>query len=165
MKKWYAVHAKPRQDARAEENLRNQGFEVFRPLARLRRRVRNGMVEAVESLFPRYLFVQLDVDRDHWGVIRSTKGVAGFVQFTNAPTPVGEQVVSGIRAMMSGADWIDLSSSNLADGTPVRVTEGPFAGYEGQFFSREGEDRVIVLLTVMQRAQRVVLPEHHIEAA
>ncbi|MBD3646261.1 MAG: transcriptional activator RfaH, partial [Pseudomonadales bacterium] len=79
MKNWYVVQCKPNQDARAQENLNNQAFETFRPLARVRRRCRGQLKSAIESLFPRYLFIHLDEQEEDWGPIRSTRGVANLV--------------------------------------------------------------------------------------
>ena len=76
MKNWYAVYCKPSQDSRTEAHLRNQAFEVFRPLIRLRRRYGARMRQVVESMFPRYFFIQLDALVD-WSPIRSNCGVVG----------------------------------------------------------------------------------------
>ncbi|MDZ7809412.1 MAG: hypothetical protein U5L11_03715 [Arhodomonas sp.] len=39
----------------------------------------------------------------------------------------------------------------------VRIESGPFAGYEALFQATRGEDRVLVLLEVMQRSQRLTV--------
>jgi len=74
MRHWHAVFCKPQQDARAEENLLNQGFEIFRPKTRTRRMLKGRRRLLVESMFPRYLFVRLSRGGDDWGPIRSTRG-------------------------------------------------------------------------------------------
>ena len=65
MKKWYLLTAKPRKDAYAEEQLNNQQYETYRPLAKRLRRRQGKMVECIESLFPRYLFIRLDKGVDN----------------------------------------------------------------------------------------------------
>jgi len=57
---WYVVHTKPRQEARALENLQNQGFNCFLPTMQVQK-LRNQKVQTItEPMFSRYLFIQLD---------------------------------------------------------------------------------------------------------
>lgn len=164
MSRWYAVHCKPQQDARAEEHLRNQHYEVFRPRARLRRRSGSGFRQVIESLFPRYLFVRLDSAVD-WAPIRSTRGVAGLVRWGGYTPPVPDPVIEDLRGRVDDQHCIDLAGADYRPRERLRITEGLFAGYEALFHSRSGEERVVVLLEIMQRAQRLVLPERVLERA
>lgn len=163
--RWYAVHCKPKQDARAEQHLANQGYEVFRPLACVRRRGQGKMVNTIESFFPRYLFVKLDGITQDWAPIRSTRGVAGLVRFSDKPVEVPESVINTLHACMDEDRCIDLTEAQLKPNLRVRICEGPFRGHEGLFCSKRGEDRVIVLVSIMQQPQHLTLPEHAIEPA
>ena len=53
MKEWYAVHARPRQEAVAELNLKRQGYRTYLPRILLRKRRRGKWARVVEPLFPR----------------------------------------------------------------------------------------------------------------
>lgn len=165
MKNWYAVHCKPMQDARAEVHLRNQSYEVFRPLVRLRRRYGSRLRQAVESMFPGYLFIRLDNVLEDWAPIRSTRGVAGLVRCGAHASLVPEPVIDALCRRVGEENCIDLDAGNYHPNERVRITEGPLAGYEALFDSRSGEERVVVLLEMMQRVQRLVLPEQAIEHA
>lgn len=167
MKRWYAIHCKPREDARAEANLQFQSYEVFRPLARLRRRHQGRQTTVTESLFPRYLFVQLDDSAENWAPIRSTRGVAGMVKFGNRPAEVPETIIRALEAQLDpDTRCVDLTrQSEWRKDQRVRITEGPFAGHEALFYARRGEDRVVVLLNILQQDQRLTLPETAISGA
>ncbi|MCC5857219.1 MAG: transcription/translation regulatory transformer protein RfaH [Ectothiorhodospiraceae bacterium] len=157
--RWYAVQAKPRQDARAETHLRNQGYEVFRPLIRVRKRRAGGMQQVVESMFPRYLFVRLCDLTENWAPIRSTRGVAGLVRWGDHVPTVPEGVIADLRGRMSDDGCVDLTGeADFRPNEKVRITEGVFAGYEGLYQARSGEERVVVLLEIMQQAQTLTLP-------
>lgn len=164
MKSWYAIHCKPLQDARAETHLRNQSYEVFRPLVRLRRRYGSRFRHVVESMFPGYLFIRLDHTQENWAPIRSTRGVAGLVRIGAHTPPVPEPVIDELRHRADEENCISLND-DYRPNERVRITEGPLAGYEALFESRNGEERVTVLLEIMQRVQRLVLPEQAIEHA
>lgn len=163
MKNWYAVHCKPGQDARAELHLGNQQYEVFRPLARVRKRCRGAMKDTIESLFPRYLFVQLDAVAENWAPIRSTRGVTGLVRFKDQPATVPTAIIDQLRQRMDAERCVDMSQGRFAANQRVRIVDGPFNGWEGIFQARKGEDRVIILLTMMQQAQKLAFPEACVE--
>ncbi len=85
---WYAVCCKPRQEAIAEENLLRQGFHVNLPRIRIRRHRRGQWIDAIEALFPRYLFIRIDPYRCNTAPVRSTRGVVGLVRFGGQPAVV-----------------------------------------------------------------------------
>lgn len=165
MKRWYAAQCKPLQDARAARNLIDQGYTVLHPLARIRRRRAGRVRQVVESLFPRYLFMQLDNCNENWAPIRSTPGICGLVRFGGCAVPVPDAVVRSIRERLDPATGCVDLATDLRPEQKIRITEGPFAGQEGLFLARTGEERVIVLLNVMQQAQRLQLPECAVESA
>ncbi|NIN33844.1 MAG: transcription/translation regulatory transformer protein RfaH, partial [Gammaproteobacteria bacterium] len=59
MKSWYLIHTKPRQEKLAEENLERQGYEIYLPMAEIRRKRRGRSVRVIDPMFPRYLFIHL----------------------------------------------------------------------------------------------------------
>lgn len=167
MKYWYAIYCKPRQDARAALHLLNQGFEVFRPLARVRHRRQQGLQYRVESLFPRYLFIMLDDAKQSWAPIRSTRGVSGLVRIGgNRAATVPNALIDNLRARMAVDGWIDLDSARpFLPREPVVVVDGAFAGLDAVFECESGAERVIVLLNVLGASRRVVLPKQAVAKA
>ncbi|MCW8998426.1 MAG: hypothetical protein OQK04_06890, partial [Kangiellaceae bacterium] len=64
MKVWFVVYCKPQKDDVAEGSLLRQGFEVYRPLINraITKSKRAGIItrSMKESLFPRYIFLNVD---------------------------------------------------------------------------------------------------------
>jgi transcriptional antiterminator RfaH len=146
---WYVVQTKPRQEYRALENLINQGYECELPEFQ-RERLRQGVrVLCNEPLFPRYLFIRLDIVSMNWGPIRSTYGVIGLVRFGGIPASVPDDLVEAM--MKRSAPQQNLFSA----GDRVSITTGPFAGMEGIFDKDDGVARVVILLEFMQKQQRL----------
>ena len=58
---WYLVQSKPRNEARALENLLRQGYETYLPLIEVERLQRGKLLKRLEPLFPRYLFLHLEI--------------------------------------------------------------------------------------------------------
>ncbi len=163
MKKWYVVHCKPQQDVRAEQHLRNQGFEVFRPLVKLQRLYADTLRQIVESMFPRYLFIHLAHSGENWSSIRSTRGVADLVRWGTHVPSVPNTVINEIQRRLDKDNCIDLDTKKFRTGERLRITAGPFTGYEGIFDGTSSEKRVIILLEIMQHTQRLKLPEQAVE--
>ncbi len=160
---WYLVYSKPRQERVARENLERQGFETCLPLIRQRRRHRGRYVGTVEPMFPRYLFVRFDAERDHWGSIRSTLGVSGLVRFGTNLAGVPDDLVVLLQSRQDPEGVQDLPAPEFRSGAGVRIIEGPLAGYEGIFHAAGGRDRVTVLLHVCGQHTPVQLPLGHLE--
>ena len=157
-KKWYLLTAKSNQDQRAEDNLLNQGYTVYRPLIRVPR-IRKGRREyRIESLFPRYLFVQLDPKQDNWSPIRSTFGVAGFVKLGMYPSVVPDHLIEYIRSHEQDYERRAVTIDEIRKNDTVSFLGGSFAGYEGIFQKYDGEERALVLLHFLGQQRLVKVP-------
>jgi transcriptional antiterminator RfaH len=163
---WHAVFCKPRQDARAEDHLRNQGFELFRPKVRTRA-IRNGRSQTrTESMFPRYLFVRLGYGLDDWSTIRSTRGAVGLVRIGHHSPIVPDEVIDGLRERCSEDSVINLAGAiDYQANDPVEIIEGPCAGLHALFKARTGDERVIVLLELLHQEREIELAENSIRRA
>lgn len=153
---WYAVFCKPRQEAVAEENLLRQGFHVHLPRIRTRQRRRGQWVDAVEALFPRYLFIRIDPLQRSTAPVRSTLGVVGLVRFGGEPAVVPEAVMDALLRRADSASGLQQDDRPLfCAGEPIKLVEGPLAGMEGIFTQQDGEKRVIVLLELLGKANKI----------
>lgn len=163
MKHWHLVHTKPRQEARAAENLGRQGYAVYLPLALALRRRRGKPERLVEPLFPRYLFIRLEPGVDNWAPLRSTFGVSRVVRFGMEAAVVPDALVDALRQREDADGVCDLRRPPPQAGDRVLIVEGALAGLEGLFEAEDGEQRVTVLLEIVGRATRVRVPAGWIE--
>ncbi|HEX4879556.1 MAG TPA: transcriptional activator RfaH [Limnobacter sp.] len=165
MAQWYVMYTKPRMEAVAQDNLLRQNYRVFFPRALVRkRRATQGMVEVVEPLFPRYLFVQLEQGVDDFSKLRSTKGCVDLVKFGGKPAPVPQGLVQWIAGQVDPLGIMDLSAAqNLEVGASVRVAAGPFEGLVGTITKQKSADRVLVLLNVLGADRAVEVPRAQLE--
>jgi len=152
-RRWYLVQCKPREAFRALEHLRNQGYEAFLPVL-AREVVRRGRPAALrEPLFPHYLFLRLSDVADNWAPLRSTRGVARLVSFGGLPLPVPDDIVTALRLREAGQGAEP--EALFVPGQAVEIMAGPLAGLDAVFSARDGAERVVVLLKLMQREQAV----------
>lgn len=165
MKRWYVAHTQPHREARALVHLLRQGYETYLPrYLRLRRHA--GRVERVAAaLFPRYIFINMDIAETRWRSINATVGVLGLVMAGDAPAPVPDPVIAAIRKReTAGYIRIDLGSS-LRPGQRVLLNTPSLLNYEAIFECATDNDRVLVLLQLLGREVRAEVPSYAVAAA
>lgn len=151
MQRWYLVRSKPNAEGTAHRNLVRQGYEAYLPRLSKSLPRRGQWRDRVVPLFPGYLFLGLDEGRQALAPVHSTLGVAGIVRFGANYAIVPDEIVGELRSLanpQTGLHRITLPA-RLAPGTQVRIFAGPFHGLEGVFQREAGEDRAIVLLSVL----------------
>ncbi len=163
---WYLLTSKPHKDAEAELQLRNQEYEVYRPLAKRLRKQRGKMVTKVESLFPRYMFIYLDKGiEDNWSPIRSTRGVQGFVRFGAEVALVPDDLIAMLKEREEALGERAIDLDRFHEGDPVIINDGPFKGLSAVFAKYDGEERAIVLLEILHKLTKLTIEPAKVDAA
>lgn len=166
MKYWSAVFAKPRQEALAKDHLGRQGFRTYLPMLKQPKRRRGRWVEIVEPLFPRYLFVELELGAQDISPIRSTLGVVSLVSFGQRPAAAPKGFVESLMAAeVPDCGYCFARAQPFQKGEQVRVAAGPLAGVEAIFLEPAGEGRVALMLTLLGRANRIEIDADRLVAA
>jgi transcriptional antiterminator RfaH len=163
---WYVVQTQINAEAKAARNLLRQGFEIYLPRY-LKRRSHARKIEKVPSpLFPRYMFVQIDMATQRWRSIQSTFGVSHLVLQGTDPARVPPEVVSELKAREDDSGCVRLDHRpKFALGAKVRVLAGVFAENLGLFDGLADRDRVAILLDLLGRKVRVKLEADLVTAA
>ena len=164
--RWYVVQTQVNGEAKAAQNLLRQGYEVYLPRYLKRRRHARKVDFTAKPLFPRYMFVAIDMATQRWRSIQSTFGVARLVSNGDEPATVPEGVVHALRAREDGKGFITLDSKPaFAPGDKVRVLAGAFMDSAGLFSGLADHDRVSILLDMLGRKVRVLLDADMVAAA
>lgn len=163
--RWYVVHTQAQGERRAECNLHLQGFTTYLPrYLRIRRHARRVDMVA-RPLFPRYLFVALDVARDPWRSIQSTFGVSNLVVIGNNPISLPDGIIDEIRSREGDEGFVKLGlPAGLRPGSPIRLIDGIFEEHRGIFERLADSHRVAVLLKLLGRDVRVLVPAASVSA-
>ena len=154
--KWYLLHCKVRQEARAKMHIENQGYSTCLPMVKLKKTIRGKRQVVEEALFPGYLFIRIEMESANFNAIRSTRGVNGFVRFGGIPSSIPESVVEQFR-QFENTETAPVAS--IETGTKVEVIEGPFAGLEAVYSMPKGEERCLILLDMMGKQQQLEIEE------
>jgi len=104
-------------------------------------------VEAVDPIFPGYIFVHMDPERAAWRCINGTRGIRHLVMGAARPLPVRTGVVETLIASL-GVDGLVRFVDPLRPGDTVRLLAGPFAEALGKVVSLDARGRVTLLLAL-----------------
>src|SRR6266487_6089250 len=116
--RWFLVNAQPKSERKAELHLGAQGFRTYLPQIQKTIRHARQLKSVRAPLFPRYLFVILDLERDRWLSVRSTIGVSSlFSNRDGRPVPVPIGIVESLIARSE--DSLTRLDSELVKGQNV----------------------------------------------
>jgi len=145
MKNWYLIKAKPKQEQIAKQNLENQDYRAFCPMAKINNQL--------AVLFPGYLFVQLNEKTQNWSPINSTKGVSHFVKFGSNFAKVPISVIEFIKTNQQITTEKLKTLTNFKPGDKVQITDGAFKNWVAIFKCYKPDERVILLMNFLGNEQ------------
>lgn len=145
-RKWYLVYTKAQRECLAKQHLARQGYTVFLPMVKQKRRIRGILASRIEPFFPRYIFVHLN-EEDNWSPIRSTLGVVNLVRFGGLPAQVPTGLVDTLLAQEEALSVVH-PTCDFTEGDSVRIVAGPFEGMDALFSASASNDRAMILLRI-----------------
>lgn len=164
--RWYVVQTQMNGEAKAAQNLQRQGYDVYLPRYLRRRRHARKVDFAAKPLFPRYIFVSIELAAQRWRAIQSTYGVSCLVCCGDVPAAVPEGVVPALKAREDDKGFVGMGApAAFSPGDRVRVLAGAFMDNAGLFNGLADHDRVSILLDMLGRKVRVLLDADMIAAA
>jgi transcription antitermination factor NusG len=145
--RWFAASTLPRQEMMAAENLKAQSFEFLLPRLRVTKRHARKVVQAIDPLFPGYIFIRMDPAVTAWRSINGTRGIGHLVMSGDRPVPARVGVVETIIGSI-GPDGIVKFTDPIQPGARVRLMSGPFADVLGEVISLDSRGRVNLMLSL-----------------
>src|SRR3989344_4726683 len=163
--KWYVIHTYSGHEKKVAITLKQRveagGFtdRIFKIFIPQQQKVviSEGKKRTVdERLFPGYVIVNMIMDDDAWYIVRSTRGVTGFVGMGNNPTPLPE---SEVRALMKFTKMeAPKFEAKFSVGDSVKIIDGHFKEHLGKVDEvNEEQGKVKVLISVFGREVPVEL--------
>lgn len=169
---WYALHVKPHKERFVYERLSSPEtiapflkvdpallrIEPFFPSVRVK--PKNPRAAKIRPYFPGYLFIHADLALLGDAAFNWIPGAHGLVRFGDTPAVVPDALIRELRQRVALInEHGGLMAEGIHPGDRVRITSGPFAGYEAIFdMQLPGKERVQVLLSFLSRhPQRVQL--------
>ena len=149
---WMVVTTQPHREAFASMNLERQHYNVYCPKIIKRIRHARRVLEVPRPLFPGYLFVQ--APRQEWRPILGTYGVRSVVCTGDCPSFLPSGFVESLRAReIHGA--LRKQDALLKAGQVVTINGGAFDGLIGRIIEIRENDRVLMLLNLLNQQSKV----------
>ena len=160
--KWYAIHTKPKEEDRAEINLRTWQVQTFAPKLRELRTSGYGGQYVSKPLFSSYIFAHFDANKQLHN-INYTRGVQDVVSCGGSPVSIEDDVIILLRAKVDGDGFIR-RDQELEPGDRVRINSGPFKSLVGIFKrGTKDKDRVRILLDAMNYQSHLLIDREIVE--
>ena len=166
MKQWFVAHTNPSKELMAQQHLLEQDFEVYLPRFQKTRRHARKIDEVLYPLFPRYLFVALDLEVDGWRTVNGTRGVSYLLMVNDRPAVISSLIVDGLKRQEDDSGLVTLDGMSVfTQGDRLRIVHGVFEGQTATFQGLDDKRRVALLLSFLGREIKVSLPSYAVEAA
>lgn len=172
-KKWYIVQAYSGFELKIAESLREQirsnsmedlFEEVLVPMEEVVEVRRGQKVNAARKFFPGYVLVKMELTDDSYHLVNNTPKVTGFLGTANRPRPISDAEAGRIlHQVQEGVDR-PKPSITFEIGEQVRVSDGPFASFNGHVEEVDEErTRLKVSVSIFGRATPVELEYTQVE--
>ena len=163
--RWYVAVTQPRKERYAAANLANQGYRYFLAQHLVTRRHARKFRTELAAVFPRYIFVVLNVQRGRWRSVNGTFGVNGLICEGDRPLAVRVGIVETLLRSSGLNGELIYQPDPLSPGDRVRLISGPFAGALGVLQSLAAAERVRLLLELVGGAITLNVPSEAVKAA
>jgi transcription termination/antitermination protein NusG len=171
--KWYIVHAYSNFEKKVAESIReqahNQGLddafsEILVPTEDVVEIRRGRKINAERKFFPGYVLVKMDLSDEAYHLVKNTPKVTGFLGSGSKPMPVSEKEVARIIGAIEEGVERPKPTVRFEVGESVRVTDGPFASFNGSVEQVDEERaRLRVTVSIFGRATPVELEYGQVE--
>jgi transcriptional antiterminator RfaH len=156
---WQVAHTLPRREKDLARRLLVQEVPFYLPQIEEQYRSPSGRRRtAFHPLFPNYLFLKAS-DED-LGRVLGTGCVARLLAVADVDQFLFD-LQQIYRLIQIGQPFE--RAAEFSAGTPIRVTTGPFQGFEGQVIKHQSGDRLLVLIDYLQQGISVSLDGCEVE--
>ena len=166
--KWYVIHTYSGYENAVKTSIdkfvtgRGMEDKILRmeiPLETVTEVTDSGVTKEVErKVFPGYVLIKMVMTDDTWHLVRTVRGVTGFVGSANKPIPLTEEEV-----LAMGMEKHEIVV-NYNVGDRVKIVDGPLASFTGVVEEIEPEkNRVSVMVSMFGRETPVELELDQVE--
>jgi transcription antitermination factor NusG len=146
---WFALHVRTQHEKSVAEYLRGCGYDLILPVYKCRKRWSDRVKEVESPLFPGYLFCRFN-PMERLPILK-TPGVIQIVGYNRQPVSVDEVEIRAVQTLMS-AGLPNQPWPFLRAGDKVQIESGPLRGVSGILTEFRGQHRLIVSISLLQRA-------------
>ena len=171
--RWYIVHvysgfeskvASSIQEQAELRNLDDNIQEIMVPTEEVVQIRRGQKINAERKFFPGYVLVKMELSDEAYHLIKDTPKVTGFLGTAGNPSPISEAEAQRVMRQVQEGIERPKPSITFEVGEQVRVSDGPFASFNGMVEEVDEERaRLKVSVSIFGRATPVELEYGQVE--
>ena len=170
---WYVLHVYSGFEKKVADSIREQARqkgmeeafeEVLVPTEEVVEMRRGSKVSSERKFFPGYVLVKMAMTDEAYHLIKNTPKVTGFLGADNKPVAISEAEAGRILQQVQEGVERPKPSITFEVGEQVRVSDGPFASFNGLVEDVDQERaRLKVAVSIFGRATPVELEYGQVE--
>ncbi|HID93101.1 MAG TPA: transcription termination/antitermination factor NusG [bacterium (Candidatus Stahlbacteria)] len=172
MKQWFLVHVYSGQENKVatmikEEskvrNLEDSIGEIYIPTRLLSKLKKNKRVKVEKKLYPGYIAVYMEPEREVLDMISKIRGVMSFVGKGREPQPLKEEEIKRLLGFKQKEEE-GVSEIPFERGESVKIIDGPFTDFTGTVEEvYPDKERIKLMVTIFGRPTPVELNFFQVE--
>jgi len=171
---WYVVHTfsgyenavKRSMEERIRASNQQEAFaEILVPSEQVTERRGKTTVKTTKKFFPGYIFVNMDLNKESWHLVKNTPKVTGFLG-GNTPRPVREIEMNRMLGRAVPTDEAPpVVHVAFRVGEQVRVKSGAFANFTGEVEEiNQDKQKIWLSVSIFGRPTRVEVDFSEVES-
>ena len=167
-KRWYVIHTYSGHENKVKTHLEKlkvrEGLgekigEILIPTEEIVEMKQGKKTSTIRKLFPSYVLVEMEMDRDSWHLVTNAPGVTHFVGSGPRPQPLRDSELNRIlhreEPHKEKGEGVEIP---YRTGDQVKVTDGPFTDFTGVVEAiHPDRQKLKVMVSIFGRATPVEL--------
>ena len=159
-KHWYALQTKPRQEFKAEKQLKNLGLENYLPVIIKKNKWSDRIKEITEPIIRGYIFIKSSEPERLIALEQFSISKCLFDH--GKPAVIPDWQIENLKKMLK-VESEYFVYEGLVTGTKVEIIQGPFSGVIGIIQSTSEKRMFAVSIELLNRTVIAHLPKDNIE--
>ena len=171
--RWFIVHVYSGFESKVANSIQEQVElrslddkiqEIMVPTEEVVQIRRGQKINAERKFFPGYVLVKMELSDEAYHLIKDTPKVTGFLGTAGKPSPISEAEAQRVMRQVQEGIERPKPSITFEVGEQVRVSDGPFASFNGMVEEVDEERaRLKVSVSIFGRATPVELEYGQVE--